>query len=371
MAARRPKDQEPLRVLVLGVGHLGRNHARVYSEIDGVDLVAVVDPDASQAGPVAAKLGVPHVPSLTDELLSEVHAVSVVTPTPTHFDVAARCIEAGVSVLVEKPMTSVLEDAKRLRDLAAERGVTLQVGHIERFNPVVVEAFRRVHRPVFIECDRIHPFSFRSTETGVVLDLMIHDIDLVLQLVNAPVDRLDAAGAPILSESEDLANSRITFANGCTAMIKTSRVAIQKSRKMRIFCEERYVSVDYVARTGMCISMKDGFDRSRIDFKEMARLEETKGTLTIFTEYLQIEQLVIPDEEPLRNELEAFAHAVRTGEEPVVPGDHGVLAMEVATRIQDSIAEGRKAYVQKHQERIRREGPPATHRRDDLESSDS
>src|SRR5690606_26645150 len=180
---------------------------------------------------------------------------------------------------------------------------------------------------------------------------MIHDIDLVLHLVDAPVERLDAAGARILSDTEDLASSRLTFTNGCMAVFKSSRVAIQKSRKMRIFCEDSYISLDYVARTGVRVAMAEGFDRSAVDFKEMARLEETQGTLPIFTRFLQIEQLKIADEEPLKNELRAFCRAVTTGEEPVVTGDHGLQAIEIASRIQEAIGESQENYLRKRRHR--------------------
>ncbi|MCZ6792324.1 MAG: Gfo/Idh/MocA family oxidoreductase [Planctomycetota bacterium] len=347
VTARRPDGNEPLRTLVIGVGHLGKEHARVYRNLDGVDLVGVVDQDAARAREIASRLGVPAHDRLTDELLGDVHAVSVVTPTPTHFDVAMQSMEAGVSVLVEKPMTSSLEQAGKLRDFARDRGVTLQVGHIERFNPVVLAATPYLKSPVFIECDRIHPFSFRSVETSVVLDLMIHDIDIVLNLVDSPVDRLDAVGTRVLADTDDLASARITFENGCTAMFKASRVAIQKSRKMRIFCDESYVSLDYVAKTGMRITAKEGFNRRNIDFKKMAQLEESQGTYPIFTQYFSIEQLPIAEEEPLRNELQSFALAVRTRREPVVTGDHGFRAIEAATRILEVMQETREAYRQR------------------------
>ncbi len=351
VTAKRPQGNDPLRALVVGVGHLGKQHARVYSELDGVELVGVVDTEPGRADSIGGSLEVPAYGELTDDLLGRVHAVSVVTPTPTHFDVASRCAAAGVSVLVEKPMTSTVSEAVELRDMVRRCGVTLQVGHIERFNPVVLAAMPHLKSPVFIECDRIHPFSFRSVETSVVLDLMIHDIDIVLHLVDSPVDKLDSAGACILSDTDDLASARLTFENGCTAMFKASRVAIQKSRKMRIFCEEAYISLDYVAKTGMRISMKEGFDRTQIDFEKMAQLEKSQGTYPIFTQYFSIEQLSIADEEPLRNELQAFALAVRTGKDPVVTGDHGLQAVEVATRIQGSIRETQERYFAKRAER--------------------
>jgi predicted dehydrogenase len=350
--AKRPGTNEPVNVLVVGVGHLGKQHARVYRELEGVRLVGVVDTDPEKARAVGTLLDVPHHHEATPQLLSTVQAASVVTPTPTHLDVALRLIEQGISVLVEKPMTSSLQQAHTLLEAARHHGVTLQVGHIERFNPVVLAALPHIREPVFIECDRIHPFSFRSIETSVVLDLMIHDIDIVLNLVNSPVAQLDAVGTRVLSGTEDLANARITFENGCTAIFKASRVAIQKNRKMRIFASRSYLSLDYVAKTGMRISFKDGYDRDRIDFKKMASLEESQGAYPLFTQYFNIEQLNISSEEPLKGELQAFLFAVRTGKEPVVTGEHGVQAIDIATQMLEKIRTSQEAF-----EARRRAGP--------------
>ena len=347
--ARRPSSSEPVSVLVVGVGHLGKQHARVYKELSGAKLVGVVDNDAEKAREVATNLDVPYYHELSPELLSRVQAASVVTPTPSHFAVASKLVANGVSVLVEKPMTSSLADARALDKLARDCGVTLQVGHIERFNPVVLAALPHTRDPIFIECDRIHPFSFRSVETSVVLDLMIHDIDIVLNLVDSPVAHLDAVGTRVLSGTEDLASARITFENGCTAMFKASRVAIQKSRKMRIFCPNSYISLDYIAKTGMRISMKEGYDRDRIDFKKMATLEESQGAYPLFTQYFNIEQLSISSEEPLKGELQAFLLAVRTGNEPIVTGEHGVQAIDIATRILDQIQDSQEAFFRRRQ----------------------
>ena len=339
ISARRPAENEPVRVLVVGVGHLGKNHARVYTELDDAVLEGILDSSPDQAREIGEKLGVPYFSELTPELLSRIHAASIVTPTPTHAEVATRFIEAGISVLVEKPMTSTTEEGAALCKLADEAGVTLQVGHIERFNPVVLSAHPFLRDPVYIECDRIHPFSFRSVETSVVLDLMIHDIDIALNLVDSPVVGLEAVGTKVLSETEDLASARLTFENGCTVMVKASRVAIQKSRKMRIFSRDSYLSLDYIAKTGMRMGFKEGFDRKNIDIKEMAKMEADQGSYPLFTKYFSIEQLHVASDEPLKNELKSFLHAVKTGREPVVTGLHGLQAIEIATRIQLKIKE--------------------------------
>jgi predicted dehydrogenase len=338
---------ERVPVLVAGVGHLGKQHARVWREMSGADLVGVLDSDLNRAKEIGSALEVPYYDRLDAALLSRVRAASVVTPTPAHFDVAKRLMESGISVLVEKPMASTIDDARSMIDIARRNRITLQVGHIERFNPVVLAASPHIKSPVFIECDRIHPFSFRSVETSVVLDLMIHDIDLVLNLVNSPVDHLDAVGACVLSSTGDLANARITFQNGCVAMVKASRVAIQKSRKMRIFCEDSYISLDYIAKTGMRISLKEGYKLDAIDFKKMAALEESQGAFPIFTRFFDIEQLAISDEEPLRSELRAFLASVRTGSEPVVTGEQGLQAIEIAVRITEDIGRSQRAFTER------------------------
>ena len=345
--ARRPTGNETINVLVVGVGHLGKQHARVYRELEGVRLVGVVDNEPERAKEVGTNLGVPYYCELTPSLLASVQAASVVTPTPSHFDVASRLMREGISVLVEKPMTTTLEQAHELVSISKQCHVTLQVGHIERFNPVVLSALPYIHDPVFIECDRIHPFSFRSVETSVVLDLMIHDIDIVLNLVDAPVAQLDAVGARVLSGTEDLANARITFENGCTALVKASRVAIQKNRKMRIFSTSSYISLDYIAKTGMRISLKNGYDWQKIDFKKMASLEASQGVYPLFMQFFNIEQLSISSEEPLKGELQAFLLAVRTGREPVVTGEHGVQAIDIATRIMEQIQNSQDAYLRR------------------------
>ncbi len=210
---------EPLRVGVVGVGHLGKSHVRVYSDLDEATLVGVVDTDPEVGAEVAEQYGVPHHGD-AEALIAKVDAVSIVTPTPSHLDSALPFIEAGKSVLIEKPLASTLDQADRLIAAAEDHGVTLQVGHIERFNPVLVAALPHMGEPLFIECDRIHPFSLRSTEVSVVLDLMIHDIDLVLHITDDEPEEIDALGASVLSPTEDLATARIYFQGGCTAMVR-------------------------------------------------------------------------------------------------------------------------------------------------------
>jgi len=214
---------EKVKVGVVGVGAIGRNHARVYSELDEADLVAIYDTDDELAAKLAEEFGTQAVSSL-DELITSVDAASVSTPTVTHLDIAGKLLEAGKDVLVEKPISDSLDDARALVDLAHDRGRVLQVGHIERFNPVMEQLENCMTQPVFIESHRLSPFPKRSLDIGVVLDLMIHDLEIILHLVHSPVSHIDAVGVSVLTSREDIANARIRFENGCVANVTASRI---------------------------------------------------------------------------------------------------------------------------------------------------
>ncbi|MBN1419534.1 MAG: Gfo/Idh/MocA family oxidoreductase [Planctomycetes bacterium] len=322
-----------LRAGVVGVGHLGKEHARVWRSLDGIELVGVSDRDPTRVAAVAEPLGVPAFPSV-DALAAEgIDVASVATTTDAHAEVAMALIARGTSVLVEKPMAKTLDEADRMIEAAKARGVAIGVGHIERFNPVVLAARPFLTDPVHIECDRVAPFSFRSMDVGVVFDLMIHDIDLVLDIVGSPVESIEALGAGVLTGSEDLALAWIRFANGCHALAKASRVALDRSRKMRIFCRDAYISLDFVARRGFRIAVRPGVDLGRFGGEAAAE--------TDFRSLLDIQPLAIGDEEPLRAELAAFAAAVRDGAAPPVSGRQGRDAMACAIRIQEAIARNR------------------------------
>lgn len=321
------------KVAVVGVGHLGKSHARVYSELPGVEFIGVVDTDAARGQEVASAHGVPFYDS-PDPIFDQVDAVSIVVPTPHHFDTALPFLRAGKAVLVEKPLASTLEQADELVRVADENGALLQVGHIERFNPVLVAAMPYVEDPLFIECDRIHPFSLRSTDVSVVLDLMIHDIDLVLHFTDSELEELDALGASVLSPTEDLATARLLFDSGCTAMVKTSRVAMNRSRKIRIFSERNYVSLDLVTRQGMRIYLKDGYDpQSFVD--ESGRIAAPEGEAAFLAQHVGMEQIPIPEHDALEEELRSFVEAVQTGSTPAVTGAQGRRAMAAAMRIEE------------------------------------
>ncbi len=319
-----------LKVGVVGVGNLGQHHARVYSQLPGVKLVGVADRDPARAREVARKVGcLPF--SDPEELLGLVKAVSIVVPTAGHFALAERCLKAGIACLLEKPMTETLEQADILLGLAEQTGATLQVGHIERFNPALQAVGKLKNKPLFIEAHRLGPYSPRGTATGVVLELMIHDLDLVLDMVGEPLESVEALGVPILSKTEDIANVRLRFRGGCVANLTASRVTTEKQRKIRIFTREAYLSIDFLAKQVKVYRLKEGADPSQA------------GSLIGLTRMVAVERLAIRDEEQLKLELASFVEAVREGKRPVVSGPEGraalALGLEVESQIRRAIRE--------------------------------
>lgn len=304
---------DKVKVGVVGVGAIGRNHARVYSELEEADLVAVYDTDAELASNLAEEFGTQPAASL-EELIGKVDAASVSTPTVTHLDVAGKLLEAGKDVLVEKPISDSLEKAKTLVDLAHEKGRILQVGHIERFNPVMDQLENCMSQPVFIESHRLSPFPKRSLDIGVVLDLMIHDLEIILHLVHSPVSHVDAVGVSVLTAREDIANARIRFENGCVANVTASRISPERLRKIRVFQSDSYLSLDYQEQSGW-IYRKDGMEIVRDEVK-------------------------VEKDEPLKLELAAFVDCVNKGEQPKVSGHHGTAALDIAMEITQMIEAG-------------------------------
>ncbi len=336
-------DTEPVskrtRVAVVGAGHLGRHHARLYAAIPHAELVAVADVVPRRASDVAAAYG---TRAVTDyrEILDEVDAVSIAVPTESHSAVARDFIERGKAVLIEKPFTRSLEEADELLALADERGVPIQVGHIERFNPAFVAVRRHITTPLYIDCDRVGIFSFRSLDIGVVLDLMIHDLDIVLDLVAAPIERIEAVGVPVLSQHEDIANARITFANGCVADVTASRVATRAVRKLRFFQTDAYISLDYGERRAHIFRKRQSaIDPATIDPREIQDLRSF-----VFEHFIAAEELPLEEQNPLEQELLAFLRCVTTGERPPCSGHDARRALELGCRILDSIQDN----IRKH-----------------------
>jgi predicted dehydrogenase len=306
-----------IRTATIGVGHFGRYHAQKYARLEQSELVAVCDIDGNRAAEVAAECGARAVVDYR-ELLGEVDAVSIVVPTRVHRDVAMAFLENGVHVLVEKPIADNLDAADDLIRMARARNCILQVGHLERFSSVGQDLGRLLTRPLYVEANRITPFRGRGTDVSIVLDLMIHDIDLILSFVDASVESVDAVGAPVLSAREDIANTRIRFANGCVATITASRVSAKNERKMRVFQPNAYVSVDFLSRKVLVARKKAGAN--------------FLGFLGI-----EAEEHQYADGDSLQNEIEAFLACVANGSPPTVSGEDGRRALETAILIGDSL----------------------------------
>ena len=305
-----------VRVGVVGVGALGQHHARVYAGLPGARLAGVYDVDPARAAEVAARHGVP-VFSRLGELAGAVDAISIAVPTVDHHRVARTLLEAGKDVLVEKPMTARLEEAEDLIRLAREKGAILQVGHIERFNPAVETLRRAALEPRFIEVHRLSPFSPRSLDVDVVLDLMIHDLDIVLCLDGSGAVQIDAVGVPVLTTKVDIANVRLRFASGLIANLTASRVSAEKVRKFRVFSPKTYISVDFAARSAQVYRLIQGEEGPEIAGERTAA----------------------PDEEPLKRQLTAFVGSVQARSEPAVSGDDGLRALALAHTILARMAE--------------------------------
>jgi len=326
-----------VRLGVVGVGRMGKLHARVISEMEGAELACVVDINASTARAVAKQRG---CKGLSDpaEAVELVDAAIIAVPTVHHIAAARPFVEAGKPVLIEKPITNDPDEAEELIRLAETTGTTVQVGHTERFNPAVLAMQKYAIRPKFIEAQRISPFTFRSADVGVVLDMMIHDIDLVLMLAGGDVTHIHAVGVNVIGAPEDICNARLIFNNGAVANITASRLAIKTERKMRVFSEEAYLSVDYAKRVGIVVKKSENLDliqmARELDVEDLAELAESVD----YAKLIRFEEL-IPDDstEPLRMQAEAFCRTVSEGAEPVVSAADGLAAVRVAQRIIENI----------------------------------
>ncbi|HYH69602.1 MAG TPA: Gfo/Idh/MocA family oxidoreductase [Urbifossiella sp.] len=322
-----------VRMAVIGVGHLGQHHARILAGLPDVELVGVVDSSADQARAVAAKND---TAAFTDfePLLGAVDAVSVVTPTIHHHRVAAEFLRAGVPVLVEKPICRTLAEADELIALADKAGVPLQVGHIERFNPAFEDLLRRPITPKFVEAERHGPYTGRSVDIGAVLDLMIHDLDLLLALIGGRVRAVSAVGASIFGGHEDMVNARLEFENGCVAHVTASRISQRPKRRLRIWAPEGYAGIDFVNRRLVLVQpgeelRRHGLRPEKMDPAARARLKDE-----VFGRYLQV---LHRDEDrkcdQLTSELRHFVDCVKTGRRPRVTGEDGRDALELAERV--------------------------------------
>ena len=330
----------PLRVGVIGTGSMGRNHARIFGELPDTQFTAVLDERAEVATEIAGKYGAQAVTTL-DGFIDAVDAATIATPTVTHFAIAKQLLERGKHVLVEKPFVETPEQARELCDLAQQHGLVLQVGHIERFNPVLSALEARLTHPRFIEATRLSPYPGRSLDVGVVLDVMIHDLEIILHLVRSPWVQVDAIGVAILSKREDIANVRIRFENGCVANITASRISQDKLRKIRVFQQDAYLSLDYQNQSGYLLRM------AREDEQESSFLGKLLGVATdasIVTEFagkrIVREPVEIEKGEPLQRELMSFVECARAGSQPKVGGVQATAALELALEITRKIEAG-------------------------------
>lgn len=308
------------RAAVVGVGHLGRHHARILGSTAGVSLVAVVDTNGPRAQEIAAAAGGGQAKAFTDvrDILDQVDLVSIATPTEVHPEVAIACLERGIPVLVEKPLARSLAEADLIIAAAAKSGAVLAVGHTERFNPAVMAARPSVDKPGFVEVHRLGTFPERSLDIDVVFDLMIHDLDLVLSMVGSEVESVDAVGVPVLTDRVDIANARVRFTSGCVANITASRISFDRVRKIRFFQRDAYISIDCGAKEA-----------------EVFHLTRVPGQRPL----IDGGRIQVADSEPLRNELEDFCAAVRDGRPPQVGGIDGRRAVALAERITQRMAE--------------------------------
>ena len=338
------KIEKPVNVAVVGVGRMGRHHARTYDNMDIANLVAVVDNDIERAETVADEYGCKAYQSI-EELMSN-HAdlvcVSVAVPTAYHVDAAKPLLKAGIACLVEKPLAGSVADAKGLAEYAEGCGTLLQVGHTERFNPAIRTVSNMDLTPRYIEVDRVSPMTFRSLDVGVVMDMMIHDLDIILMFAKSPICKVDAAGVSVLGEHEDVCSARIVFESGCVANLTASRLALKTERKLRLFSEEGYVSLNYASRSGIAVrgsqsnvsvlakvreQLSEGNDLSDLDYTEMIDIEEL--------------DMEVPsgEEDPLTAQATAFLKAAVNGNKPAVSAADGYAAVDAAERVIQAIKE--------------------------------
>ncbi|MCX6120208.1 MAG: Gfo/Idh/MocA family oxidoreductase [Ignavibacteriales bacterium] len=321
----------PLRVGVIGVGHLGSLHAKMYAEISSVKLVGVYDLDSQRAEKLAAEFGIKAFSTL-DNLLSQVEAVSIATVTQSHYDVAMQVIKRGVHLLIEKPITATIEQAKALTERAEINGLKLQVGHIERFNPAILALEPYNITPLFIESHRLAQFNPRGSDVAVVLDLMIHDIDLILSLVKSKVSRIDANGIAVISDTPDIANARLQFENGCVANVTASRISQNKMRKMRLFQRDAYISIDFAQGLAEVFRLVDEQTPNVKSTMMLGKIDQGQHKRIIIYEQPEVQEV-----NALKYELERFIESVQKNSETPVTGRDGLHALEVAQEILQKI----------------------------------
>lgn len=316
-----------LKIGVFGVGHLGKFHLNNWKTIEGIELVGFYDPNDLTANAVTEQYGLTRYEDPL-ELMKQVDAVDIVAPTNYHYELCRQALRLQKHVFVEKPLAATIEEARELVKLVKEARVKLQVGHVERFNPAFQAALKYTTQPLFIEVHRLAQFNPRGTEVSVILDLMIHDLDIVLNLVKSPVKNISASGVAVMTDTPDITNVRLEFQNGCVANITSSRISMKKMRKIRLFQKDAYISIDFLERKTEVIKIKSDTDVGAFSFD----VETPKGTRTI-----AIASPSIPENNPMKMELEAFRDAILKNQPVVVSELDGFLAMEVAQKILEKI----------------------------------
>lgn len=328
-----------LRTGVVGVGHMGINHARIYSELKHSTLAAVYDANSATAASVASKYGTKATASL-EEFAGLIDAATICTPTVTHYEIAKLLLARGKHLLIEKPIADTPAHARELAELAAKNGCVLQVGHVERFNPVLHALEAKLKNPRFLEVTRLSPYPNRSTDIGVVLDLMIHDLEIILHLIRSPIASVDPVGISVLGGGEDIANVRIRFENGCVANVTASRISQDRVRKIRVFQEDAYLSLDYKDQSGYMLRLARDDEQETSGIGKLIGLATDSKIVTAFNgRRIVREPVEVQQGEPLRIELESFLACAREGLSPKVTGHGAAAALELALDITRRIEE--------------------------------
>lgn len=318
-----------LKVGLFGTGHLGKFHLDNWNQIKNIQIVGFFDPNDTVAQSVTEKYGIKRY-TKEEELISDSDIIDIVAPTNHHFEIAKKALRKSKHLFIEKPLANTLEEAREIVKLAKEANVKVQVGHVERFNPAFIAASKYCSQPMFIEVHRLSQFNPRGTEVSVILDLMIHDIDIVLSLVKSPVKNISASGVAVMTETPDIANVRIEFNNGCVANLTSSRISMKKMRKMRLFQKDAYIGIDFLARKTEIIKLKEENDKDSFSF-ELETAEGKKKTIAIATPEIK-------DDNAILRELQAFVNAIEKNKTTPVSEVDGFMAMEVAHAILNKIS---------------------------------
>ncbi len=319
-----------LKIGVIGAGHLGKIHLRLIKELDCYTLVGFFDIDNEVANKVSAELGVTYFSS-ADDLISQCDVIDIVTPTLSHHEYATKAIKNSCHIFIEKPVSSTLAEAKEIMNLSHEANVKVQIGHVERFNPAFVAAKEKLSRPMFIETHRLAQFNPRGTDVPVVLDLMIHDIDIILSVVRSEIKKINTSGVAIISDTPDIANARIEFENGCVANLTASRISLKNMRKSRFFQKDSYVSIDFLKKKSEVIKMRD------------AKPEEDPFALVVDPgngkqkKVIEFSNPAVDDANAIKEELRTFADAIANNKQPIVTIEDGYAALKVAQQIMDKL----------------------------------